>query len=90
LQGHSIGGTLFLDMKKTVKREYIDEWIKEAYPNGLYKLSEKTKIPVNSLTKIRLGTWIPRNPERLKALADALGVEESVLFPVGAGKGKAS
>lgn len=63
-----------------VKREIIDAWIKAAYPNGLYKLSEASGIPVYSLTKIRLGTFVPRNPDRRSDLADVLGVEESELF----------
>lgn len=76
--------------KALVKRELIDQWIKDAYPNGLYKLSEECRIPVNSLSKLRLGTWVPRNPDKRAGLAKVLGVEESVLFPVGAGKSKAS
>lgn len=77
-------------MKSKVNRELIDRWIKEAYPNGLYKLSEKSHIPVESLKKIRLGTFIPKADDRRKSLADALGVEESELFPVAAGKSRAS
>lgn len=66
-------------MQKRIKRDLIDQWIKQAYPNGLYKLAEKSKIPANSLSKIRLG-WVPRNPERLKDLAKALGVPEESLL----------
>lgn len=77
-------------MKTRVNRDLIDQWIKDAYPNGLYKLSEKSKVPVESLKKIRLGTFIPKAPDRRKGLADALGVLESELFPVGAGKSRAS
>jgi hypothetical protein len=77
-------------MKTRVNRQLIDRWIQEAYPNGLYKLSERSRIPVNSLTKIRLGTFVPKNPDRRKDLADVLGVKESELFPVPAGKNRAS
>jgi hypothetical protein len=72
-----------------VKREIIDDWIKAAYPNGIYKLSEASRIPVYSLSKIRLGTFVPKNPHRRKDLADALGVTESELFPH-KGKSRAS
>lgn len=68
-------------MKKTVNRAPIDEWIRAAYPNGLYRLAEKSGIPVNSLTKIRLG-WVPKNERRRAELAKTVGVEESELFPV--------
>jgi hypothetical protein len=76
--------------KKTVNRAPIDEWIREAYPNGLYKLAEKSGVPVNSLSKIRLG-WVPRNERKRTDLAKTVGVKESELFPVlQDGKGKAS
>jgi hypothetical protein len=77
-------------MSKKVNRDLIDVWIKDAYPNGLYKLSEASKIPVNSLVKIRLGKFIPRDPERRQSLAKVLNCEESELFPVTAGKSRAS
>jgi hypothetical protein len=74
-------------MSFTVNRIPIDEWIKEAYPNGLYKLSERSQIPASTLTKIRLGTFVPKNPARRKELANALGVKESELFiPAPTGK----
>jgi hypothetical protein len=76
-------------MKERVKRELIDRWIKDAYPNGLYKLSIDSKIPVNSLTKIRLGTFIPKDPNTREALAKVLGCKESELFPA-SGKSRAS
>jgi hypothetical protein len=77
-------------MKTKVNRELIDQWIKNAWPNGIYKLSEKSGIPVSSLSKIRLGTFVPRAQDRRKNLASVLGVKESELFPVGAGKSRAS
>jgi len=75
-------------MSKTkVNRTLIDAWVKEAYPNGLYKLSEASKIPVNSLVKIRLGKFVPRDADRRAGLAKVLGVKESELFvAVGAAK----
>jgi len=76
-------------MKKQVNRAPIDEWIKNAYPNGLYKLSEASNIPVNSLAKIRLG-WVPKNPVKRTDLAVVLGVQESELFPAKAGSNRAS
>lgn len=77
-------------MKKKVNRALIDQWVKEAYPNGLYKLSEKTGIPVNSLTKIRLGAWIPKDPNARASLARELKVQETELFPAPTGKRDAS
>jgi hypothetical protein len=68
-------------MSKAVDRKLIDSWIKEAYPDGLYKLAQVSKIPANSLSKIRLG-WVPRNPNKRQDLAKALGVKECQLFPV--------
>ena len=76
-------------MKTKVNRDLIDKWIKDAYPNGLYKLSEVSGIPAHSIAKIRLG-WVPKNPLRRNDLAEALGVTESELFPVSAGKSRAS
>jgi transcriptional regulator with XRE-family HTH domain len=78
-------------MKKRVVREHIDRWIKDAYPNGLYKLSEKTGIPMGSIAQIRIGAFIPKAPDRRKKLAEALGVKESELFPEDkSGKSRAS
>lgn len=77
-------------MKTKVNRELIDRWVKEAYPNGLFKLSEKSHIPVESLKKIRLGTFVPKAADRRQSLADALGVLESELFPAPTGKSRAS
>lgn len=68
-------------MKKTVRREIIDDWLKERYPDAISQLAQKSKIPANSLAKIRTG-WVPKNPNRRKDLADALGVEEADLFPL--------
>lgn len=76
-------------MKRTVKREYIDEWLKERYPDAISKLAQASQIPANSIAKIRLG-WVPKNPNRRKDLAAVLGVEESELFPVTTGKSRAS
>jgi hypothetical protein len=77
-------------MKVKVNRAPIDQWIREAYPNGLYKLSEASGIPANSLSKIRLGTWVPKDPRARKDLAKAIGCEESELFPAPTGKSRAS
>lgn len=68
-------------MKISVDRTLIDAWVEKAYPNGLWKLSQDSKIPANSLSKIRLG-WVPKNPDKRADLARALGVSESDLFPL--------
>jgi hypothetical protein len=73
-------------MERMVNRAPIDRWVKEAYPNGLYKLAQATNIPVNSLTKIRLG-WVPKNEVKRQDLAKVLGVEESQIFPPLPGRG---
>ncbi len=77
-------------MKQKVNRELIDQWIKDAYPNGLYKLSEKSGIPMGSITQIRIGAFVPKAPDRRRKLAEALGVKESELFPAPTGKSRAS
>lgn len=79
------------EMSKRVNRKYIDAWIKNAYPNGLYKLSEKTGIPMGSIEQIRIGAFIPKAPDRRRKLAETLGVKESELFPDGnSGRSRAS
>lgn len=70
-----------LHMAENVNRAPIDKWIRNAYPNGLYKLSVASHIPVNSLTKIRLGVWIPKDPFARRGLANVLKVSEDELFP---------
>lgn len=76
-------------MQRTVRRELIDSWISEAGRDGITKLANKSKVPASSLSKIRTGR-VPKDREQREKLARALGVEESVLFPVGAGNIRAS
>lgn len=68
-------------MRRTIRREILDEWINEAYPNALKKLSDKSDVPVNSISKIRNGR-VPKSEKQRRQLAKAVGVKESELFPV--------
>lgn len=76
-------------MERTVRRELIDSWISEAGRNGLTKLSNKSNVPASSLSKIRTGR-VPKDRDQREALASAIGVEESVLFPPARGNSRAS
>lgn len=77
-------------MSKGVRREIIDKWIDERYPNALTKLSNASSVPAASISKIRTGR-VPTNELTRRSLAKALGVQESELFPVvPSRKGKAS
>jgi len=68
-------------MQRKVKREFIDRWLSEAYPNALTKLSNASGVPANSISKIRNGR-VPKDFEQLKGLAEAIGVNVDQLFPV--------
>lgn len=68
-------------MNRTIRREYIDRWIDEAYPDGITKLARKSRVPASSISKIRTGR-IPKNRVDRRKLAKALGVTEDELFPV--------
>jgi len=68
-------------MKRTVRREIIDEWLDEKYPNAMTKLSAASDVPASSIAKIRNGR-VPKNADHRKKLAEALGVDEPTLFPV--------
>lgn len=67
----------------------MDRWIKTAGRDGLKQLSDATKIPTSSLSKIRNGR-VPQNPLIRESLARVLGFKETELFPVTAGKSRAS
>lgn len=67
----------------------MDAWIKSAGRDGLKQLSDATKITTSSLSKIRSGR-IPKDPLKRESLARVLGYGESELFPVTAGKSRAS
>lgn len=72
-----------------VNRALIDAWIKENRPDGIGKLARESRIPTHSLEKIRQGRAI-KDPLKRESLAGVLGVPESELFPVPAGKSRAS
>lgn len=59
----------------------IDGWISEAGRDGITKLANKSKVPSSSISKIRTGR-VPKDRDQRERLARAIGVEESVLFPV--------
>lgn len=76
-------------MDRTVKKELISRWIKQQERDGLRVLSERSKIPTGSISKIRSGR-APKSPLIREALAAAIGVTEAELFPLVKGKNKAS
>jgi hypothetical protein len=67
----------------------MDQWIRAAGRDGLKQLSDATKIPTSSLSKIRNGR-VPQNPLVRESLCKALGFKESELFPAPTGKSRAS
>jgi transcriptional regulator with XRE-family HTH domain len=78
-----------LEMERTIRKDLIAKWIKRQGRDGVRALAEKTNIPTSSICKIR-GGRIPQDPIKRELLAKALGVKESELFPVTAGKSRAS
>lgn len=76
-------------MQRAVRRELIDSWISEAGRDGMTKLANRSKVPASSISKIRNGR-VPKDRDQREKLAKAIGVEESVLFPVAAGNSRAS
>lgn len=76
-------------MDRTVRKDLISQWIKEQERDGVRVLAEITDIPTSSIHKIRAGR-VPKDPLKRAALAEALGVSESELFPSPKGKGRAS
>ncbi len=72
-----------------VRKELIDKWVRANKPDGIAKLARETEIPSGSLQKIRAGRDL-LDPLKRKSLARVLGVKESELFPVTAGKSRAS
>jgi hypothetical protein len=80
----------FKHMDRTVKRELIDEWVREAGRDGVGQLARKSNVPTGSISKIRNGR-VPKNVLIRQALAKAIGVSEKDLFPaIGAGEEQAS
>lgn len=67
----------------------IDHWIKRAGRDGIRQLAEATKISSNTLSKIRQGREVV-DPLKRESLSRVLGISESELFPVRAGKSRAS
>ena len=67
----------------------MDEWIKSRGRDGIKQLSDATKIPTSSLSKIRNGR-IPKDPLKRESLARVLGYDEAELFPAPTGKSRAS
>lgn len=65
---------------KTVNRQIIDTWIKQNRPDGIAKLANKSLVPSNTIAKVRVGN-VPRSELIRGALAEALDVKESELFP---------
>lgn len=67
-------------MSRRVERQYLDEWLDENYPNALTKLSVKSGVPANSITKIR-GGRVPKSHDLRVQLCEALKITEDDLFP---------
>lgn len=76
-------------MDRTVKKELIRSWIKKQERDGVKALSDRSNITTSSILKIRAGR-VPKDPLKRKALAEAIGVSESELFPLIKGKSRAS
>ncbi len=72
---------LFKCMQRTIRRQLIDEWLAEAYPDAITKLARRSGVPASSIAKIRNGR-VPKNSKQRERLAKAIGVDESDLFPV--------
>jgi len=66
-------------MRLKVNRELIDKWIEDNSPDGIGKLGMLSKIPTNSLAKLRLG-WVPKDILKRESLARVLGVAHDELF----------
>ena len=79
---------MFADMRSR-KNILIDAWIRARERDGVKALSDATNIPTSSIMKIRAGR-IPQDPLKREALARALGVKESELFPAPTGRSRAS
>lgn len=74
---------------KTVNRVLIDRWVDMNGPDGLIKLAALAGVSSSLLQKTRIGLVPKKGFTRMK-ICNALGVTESDLFPVSAGKDKAS
>jgi len=79
----------FILMIRRVNRAVIDWWVLENGPDGVAKLAAASGVSSSMISKIRTGR-VPVRPLTRRALAQALDVEESELFPVTAGKSRAS
>jgi len=76
-------------MKRTVRREYIDEWIHKAGENGLAKLAIASQVSTRVIANARIGLP-PKKSITRQLLCRALKVHESDLFPpVAAGEEEA-
>lgn len=67
--------------ERTVNREIIDNWIRANGPDGLSKLALKSRVPSNTIARIRTGK-VPRSVLIREALAGALECSEDAVFPV--------
>jgi len=76
-------------MKKRVHRQLIDTWVQENGPDGVSKLALKSGVSSSMISKVRVGR-VPFKIITRRALAVAIGVEESALFPDVRGRSKAS
>jgi len=79
-------------MKRTIDRKVIDWWVLTNRPGGLKKLSKIAGVSQSYISKIRTGhiQFQSIKPITLRALLDALQVEESELYPIKPGKSRAS
>lgn len=69
-------------MKRTVDRGPLDKWIEAHYPDAITQLAGVSKVPANTIHKIRSAGYVPKDAKKRKALAGALGVSEDTLFPL--------
>lgn len=68
-------------MKRKVERKFIDAWMEDNNPNGLFKLAELSGLSPSTITKARVGRSPVKAYTREK-LAKALSIDADILFPV--------
>lgn len=67
--------------RRIVKRELIDQWINEKYPDAISQLAAASRVPASSIAKIRNGR-VPKDSGKRQSLARAIGTTENKLFPI--------
>lgn len=68
-------------MKRTVRREHIDHWIKGAGEKGLEQLAIKSRVSTRVIANARAGIP-PKKAVTRQLLCRTIGVSENSLFPL--------